>query len=62
MEPLDFIFLGLGLLIIGLVVGKYLYRRKKKLPTGECAMCTMKTEKTLKQIRKSLKKSRKAKK
>ena len=61
MKPLDYVFLGVGLLIIGLVIGRYLYRKNKKLPTGECAMCTMKTEKTLKQIRTSLKKSRKLK-
>ena len=38
---------------IGVLIGRYIYRRIKKLPTGECASCgTTKKNRLLKEYRK----------
>ena len=58
MTPLDVIILLVGLSIIAYVVGNNIYRKSKKLPTGECYSCSLKAEKTLKEIRKELRKAK----
>lgn len=58
MKPIDIIVLIIALGIVGLVIGNYIYRKAKKLPTGECASCTLKSEKMLKKIRKELRKNK----
>ena len=59
MEPIDIVILVLAILIVGYVIGKYIYKKIKKMPTGECAYCAIKSEKTIKKIRKALKKDKK---
>lgn len=58
MEPIDIIILVISLSIVLAVIGNYLYRKYKKLPTGDCRCCSLKAEKTLKKIRKELKKDK----
>lgn len=59
MEPIDIIVLVASIIIVASVLGRYIYRKSKKMTTGDCACCTLKTEKTLKKIRRELKKSKK---
>lgn len=40
MEPIEIIVIIACVLIVGGVIGNYIYRRIKKLPTGECACCS----------------------
>jgi hypothetical protein len=39
MEPIEIIVIIACVLIVGGVLGNYIYRKVKKLPTGECASC-----------------------
>ena len=39
MEPIEIIVIIACVLIVGGVIGNYIYRKVKKLPTGECASC-----------------------
>ena len=58
MTPLDIVILLLGISVVAYVIGNKIYRKSKKLPTGECYSCSLKAEKTLKKIRKELRKQR----
>jgi hypothetical protein len=58
MKPVDLIILIICLSIVIGVVGNYIYRKYKKMPTGDCGYCSMKSEKTLKLIRKELAKDK----
>ena len=40
MKPIEIIVIILCILIVGGVIGRYIYRKAKKLPTGECACCS----------------------
>ncbi len=37
---------------IGLLVGRYIYKRSHNLPTGDCASCYLKSKKFLKEYHK----------
>ena len=39
MEPIEIIVIIACILIVGGVMGNYIYKKVKKLPTGECACC-----------------------
>ena len=39
MEPIEIIVMIACILIVGGVIGNYIYKKVKKLPTGECASC-----------------------
>lgn len=56
MKPIDIIILLAAIILVLYPIINYFYRKSKKLPTGECAMCSIKSERTLKEIRKALKK------
>ena len=57
MEPIEIVVIIACVLIVGGVIGNYIYRRIKKLPTGECSYCsnTKKGSKLLKEYRKKYK-------
>jgi hypothetical protein len=57
MKPIEIIVIILCVLIVGGVLGRYIYRKVKKLPTGECSYCsnTKKGSKLLKEYRKKYK-------
>ena len=42
-----------SLVLIGALVGSYVYKRKHNLPTGDCACCHINTKKILKKYHKS---------
>ncbi|MBO7573405.1 MAG: hypothetical protein J6T25_01215 [Bacilli bacterium] len=44
-----------SLSLIGFLVGRYIYRRKHNLPTGDCECCCISTKKILKKYHKSKK-------
>lgn len=54
MKLIDIIIVLIIILIILGVIIAYIYKRYKKIPTGDCACCHMKSKRTLKKIRKSL--------
>ena len=39
MEPIEIIVIIACVLIVGGVIGNYIYKKAKKIPTGECACC-----------------------
>ena len=39
--------------LIGFLVGRFVYRRRHGLPTGDCECCHIKTKKMLKKYRKN---------
>lgn len=39
MEPIEIIVIVAAVSVVGGVVGRYIYRKVKKLPTGECGSC-----------------------
>ena len=39
MEPIEIIVIISCVLIVGGVIGSYIYKKVKKLPTGSCAGC-----------------------
>ena len=58
MEPIEIIVIIACVLIVGGVIGRYIYRRINKLPTGDCACCsnTKKGSKLVKAYRRKYKK------
>ncbi len=53
MHPIEIIVIVCSIAIVGGVIGRYIYRRVKKLPTGECAYCgTSKKNRLLKDYHK----------
>ena len=45
MKPIEIIVIIACILIVGGVLSRYIYRKVKKLPTGECACCKKTKEK-----------------
>ncbi|MCH5171787.1 MAG: hypothetical protein J1F31_03015 [Erysipelotrichales bacterium] len=58
MEPIEIIVIIITVLIIGSVIGNYIYRKIKHLPTGECACCQKKGNNLVKQYRKYYQKNK----
>ena len=56
MKPIDIIVLVVILLVLGLIIGRYIYKRIKHMPTGECACCSTKkgVDRMVKNIKKEL--------
>ena len=52
MHPLERITIIACILIVGGVFGNYIYRKLKKLPTGECTYCSHKNNNLVKEFRK----------
>lgn len=42
MTPLEITVIVLTVLFLGSVIGTYIYKKVKHLPTGECASCASK--------------------
>lgn len=42
MKIIDLIVILSILVIVSIIVGRYIYKRKNNLPTGECACCSSK--------------------
>lgn len=62
MEPIEIITILGGVLVVGGVIGRYVYRKVKKLPTGECASCIDKNQSLFKAYYKKYPKAKKNKK
>lgn len=45
MEPIEIIVIIISLVIVGSVIGSYIYKKIKHLPTGDCACCSNKMKK-----------------
>ena len=56
MQPIEIIVIILASLVVVAVISRYLYKRAKGIPTGECENCYNKkrTEKMFNNIRKEL--------
>ena len=56
MQPIEIIVIILAALVVVAVISRYLYKRAKGIPTGECENCynKKKTEKMFNNIRKEL--------
>ena len=56
MGPIEIIVIIGVVAIVSLVVGRYVYKRVKHLPTGECACCSSKknVNRMLKNVKKEL--------
>ncbi|MDR0831386.1 MAG: hypothetical protein LBM99_00640 [Bacillales bacterium] len=47
------IIVGLVVIFVGFIVGRAIYKRIKKQPSGECACCAGKGDKLVERYRKS---------
>lgn len=56
MEPIEIIVIVAASAIVLSVLGTYIYKKVKHLPTGECASCATKGNKLLKEYNKKYKK------
>lgn len=53
-QAIEIIVVIAAILIVGGVIGSYVYKRIKGLPTGECACCQKKMKKAIKRMKKEL--------
>ena len=60
MKPIDIIILSVIVGIVLLIIGIYVYKRVKKIPTGECSCCKSTTgaKRMFKSIKKELDKEK----
>lgn len=56
MSPLEIIVIVAASAIVLGVIGTFIYKKIKRLPTGECASCSSKGTSLLKKYRKKFKK------
>lgn len=56
MEPIEIIVIIAASALVLSVIGTYIYKKIKRLPTGECASCSTKGNKMLKEYNKKYKK------
>ncbi len=56
MTLIDIVVLIAIILVVTLVIARYIYKRIKNIPTGDCAFCSTKTgvDKMIKNIKKEL--------
>lgn len=59
MQPIEIIVLIAAISIVLGVLGRYIYKKIKGMPTGECSCCKSSMKGTLKKISKELEKERK---
>ena len=52
MHPVEIITIIICVLVVGGVIASYIYKRIKKLPTGDCAYCGSKRNNLVKEFRK----------
>ena len=55
MTPADIVILVVVIAVVGAVVGTYIYKRIKGLPTGECSCCSNNMKKSVKRAMKNIK-------
>ena len=56
MEPIEIIVIICCVLIVGGVVTSYIYKKIKKIPTGECGYCSKKRNNLVKDYHKKYRK------
>ena len=54
MTPADIVILIVVILVVGSIIGVYIYKRSKGLPTGECSCCSSKMKKDVKKALKNI--------
>ena len=54
MTPADIVILVVVILVVGSIIGVYIYKRAKGLPTGECSCCSSKMKKGVKKALKDI--------
>ena len=52
MEPIEIVVIIAAVAIVGGVIGRYIYKKYKHLPTGECARSRARMKRFFKQIEK----------
>ena len=52
MQPIEIIVIVITAIIVASIIGNYIYRKIRHLPTGECAYCSKKGNNLLKRYRK----------
>lgn len=55
MQPIEIIVIVISILIVLAVLGVHIYKKKKGLPTGECAQCAKGSKYLLKKYKKMYK-------
>ena len=55
MEPIEIIVIISAIAIVALVIGRYIYKRIKHMPVGECSCCSSKMKKNFKRIANEIK-------
>jgi len=55
MKPIEIITIVITSILVLAIIGKYIYRKIKKLPTGECACCAKNKNNLVKMYRKKYK-------
>ena len=53
---IEILVIALVTLFLGVVIGRYIYKRKNHLPTGECECCHKGTKKLLNEYHKTFNK------
>jgi len=56
MEPIEIIVIATCILIVGSVIGTYVYKKIKHMPTGDCCDCPIKNKKFVNEYHKMNKK------
>ncbi len=51
MQPIEIIVIILCVLIVGGVLGSYIYKKIKHLPTGDCANCKANMQRAMKKFK-----------
>lgn len=55
MEPIEIIVIIAAVAIVVAVIARYIYKRIKHMPVGECSCCSSKMKKNFKRIANELK-------
>ena len=57
MSLIGILLIAFCIFVVGGVIVNYIYKKVKKIPTGDCASCKIRMQKTLLEIRKKLAKN-----
>ena len=55
MQPIEIIVIAAAILIVSSVIGVYIYKKIKNLPTGECSCCSKNNKNMFNKLKKELK-------
>lgn len=53
----DILVIILLIIVIGSIIGSYIYKKKHNIPTGECACCHTRMRKAIKEALKEVRKN-----